>query len=163
MLPRIAAAAVLVLGLAAPSEPAQQVDPTMKQAAEAIAVKWVDAINRGDAETAASLFARDGVEINVYGRQTGHEIEEEARKVHEMGVSLKTTVDEVRPLASGEMMLVIGSFQVAYADNPTTKNAHGNWLRLMEKDGSEWKIVAQTLTRQAPPMAATGSSTAPQK
>lgn len=163
MLPRIIVAAGLVLGLAAPSEPAQQLDLQMKQAAETMAAQWVEAINRGDAKAAASLFAPDGMEINVYGRQTGPEIAEEARKVHAMGVKLETTVEEVRPLASGQMMLVTGTFHVDYTDNPTTRNAHGNWLRLMEKQGSAWKILAQSLTRQAQPVAATGSSTPPRQ
>jgi uncharacterized protein (TIGR02246 family) len=163
MLQRIALAAVVVLGLAAPSDPSEQVDPQMRQAAENLAAQWQEAINRGDTKAAAALFAPDAVEVNVYGRQTGHEIEEEGRKVHEMGVKLKTTVEEVKPLASGQMMLVTGTFQVSYTDNPTTRNAHGNWLRLMEKQGSTWKIIAQSLTRQAQPVPAVGSSTAPRQ
>jgi uncharacterized protein (TIGR02246 family) len=163
MLQRIAIAATLVLGLAAPSDPAEQLDPQMRQAAEDFAAQWQEAVNQGDTKAAASLFAPDAVEINVYGRQTGQEIEEEIRKVHAMGVKLKTTVEQVKPLAAGQMMLVTGTFQVSYTDNPTTRNAHGNWLRLMEKQGSAWKVIAQSLTRQAQPVAAVGSSTAPQK
>jgi uncharacterized protein (TIGR02246 family) len=161
MLQRIALAAALVLGLAAPSDPAEQIDPQMRQAAESLAGQWQEAVNQGDTKTAASLFAPDAVEINVYGRQTGHEIEEEAKKVHAMGIKLQTTVDEVKPLASGQMMLVTGTFHVAYTDNPTTRNARGNWLRLMEKQGAAWKIIAQSFTRQTQPVAAVGSSTAP--
>jgi uncharacterized protein (TIGR02246 family) len=163
MLQRIAIAATVVLGLAVPATPAEPVDPQMRQAAESLAAQWEAAINRGDAKAAASLFAADAVQINIYGKQTGPEIEEEVRKVHAMGIKLNTTIDKVRPLASGQMMLVTGTFQVSYIDNPYTRNGRGNWLRLVEKQGAAWKILAQSFTRQALPAAVTGSSTAPEK
>jgi hypothetical protein len=86
-----------------------------------------------------------------------------AKTAKSMGVSIATKSDDVKPLASGQLMLVTGTFDVSYTNNPTTKTAHGNWLRLLQKDGSDWKIVAQSLTREAPPEAVTGSSTAPTK
>jgi hypothetical protein len=101
--------------------------------------------------------------ISVYGKARGSEIEAEAKNAHNMGLSLTTSVDDVKPLASGQMMLVTGTFQLSYSNNPTTKTAQGNWLRLLEKHGSEWEILAQSFTRQGPPTAATGSSTASPK
>jgi ketosteroid isomerase-like protein len=163
MLLRIVTVAGLVFGVVASSALAQQADPQMKQAAETLSTKWVDAVNRGDAETAASLFAPDAIVMSVYGKATGSQIETEAKNVHNMGLSLTTTVDDVKPLASGQLMLVTGTFQANYSNNPTTKTAQGNWLRVVQKDGSEWKILAQSFTRQAPPAAATGSSTPPTK
>jgi ketosteroid isomerase-like protein len=162
MLLRTVTVALLVLGVAAPSAFAQQVDAQLKQAAERTSAKWTDAINRGDSKTAASLFASDGVIINVYGKATGNDLEVEFTNAHNMGLSLTTTVDTVKPLASGQIMLVTGTYEASYSNNPTAKTVQGNWLRLMEKDGADWKIVAQSFTRQAPP-AATGSSTAPTK
>lgn len=164
MLLRLATAAMLALGVMAPSALAQQIDPQMKQAAETISAKWTDAVNRGDAKTAASLFASDGFAISVYGKTTGSAaLEEESKNVHNMGLSLTTTVDDVKPLASGQLILATGKFQGTYSNNPTVTNVQGNWLRVLVKEGSDWKILAQTVTRQAPPPPVTGSSTAPTK
>jgi len=157
---RTVTAVALVLGSVSPSAFAQQADPQMRQAAEAISAKWTEAINRGDAKTEMSLFAPDGFEMSVYGKQTpGAKMEETIKNVHDMGISLKTTVDQVKPLAGGQMMLATGTFDVSYSNNPTTKTAQGNWLRVLQKEGSDWKILAQSFTRQAPPPAATGSTT----
>jgi hypothetical protein len=54
-------------------------------------------------------------------------------------------------LASGQLIHAIGTYSVAYTNNPTTKTAEGNWMRLLVKDGPHWKIVDQDLARQAPP------------
>jgi uncharacterized protein (TIGR02246 family) len=149
MLMRIATGAALVLCLAAPSAPTEQEQvEQQKQAAEALSAKWAEAMNRGDSATAASLFASDAVLLSVSGKATGdEEIEAEAKQAHNMGLSVTTTVDDVKPLATGQMMLVTGTFQLSFSNNPATKTAQGNWLRLIEKEGSEWKILAQSFVR----------------
>jgi hypothetical protein len=87
----------------------------------------------------------------VTGKSSGSKTEEIAQKAHEMGVALTSKTDDVKSLASGQLLLAIGTYSVAYTNNPTTKTAEGNGMRLLVKDGSDWKIVAQDLTRQAPP------------
>jgi hypothetical protein len=98
-----------------------------------------------------SLFTPDGFSIDVYGKSSGSKIEEIAQKAHEMGVALTSKTDDVKSLASRQLIHAIGTYSVAYTNNPTTKTAEGNWMRLLVKDGPDWKIVAQDLTRQAPP------------
>jgi ketosteroid isomerase-like protein len=131
---------------------AQQVDAQTEEAAEGISAKWIEAVNKGDAKTAVALLTPDGFSIDVYGESSGSTMEEKiAQKAHEMGVALTSKTDDVKSLASGQLILAIGTYSVAYANNPTTKTAEGKWMRLLVKDGPDWKIVAQDLTRQAPP------------
>ncbi len=160
MLVRLIVGAALLLGVAAPSALAQQADPQTRKAVEAIVTKWTEATNQGDGKTAMSFFAPDGFDISVYGKETpGPQMEETAKNVRNMGISLKSTIEEVKPLAGGQLVLATGTFEVAYTNNPTTKSARGNSLWLLEKQGSDWKVLAQSYTRQAPPAAATGSTT----
>jgi len=121
----------------APIAMAQQADAQMKQAVEAISAKWTESANRGDAD--ASFFVPDAVHIDVYGEHNMSQGADVAKTAKRMGVSIATKVDDVKPLASGQLMLVTGTFDVSYTNNPTTKTAHGNWLRLLQKGrfGSE--------------------------
>jgi ketosteroid isomerase-like protein len=152
---RIVATAIVAL-VAATVAPAyaQQVDAQTKQTVEAIGQKWVEAINKGDGKAASSLFTSDGFNIDVYGKNSGAKLDELSQKVHEMGITIAAPTNDVKSLASGQVLLVTGTFNVTYTNNPTTKTAEGNWMRVLVKDGSDWKIVAQNVTRQAPPPAA---------
>jgi ketosteroid isomerase-like protein len=153
---------ILALTVAmAPAAKAQQADNQTKQAIEAMVTKWTQAINQGDDKTASSFFTSDAFAIDVYGRSSGAQLAEVTKKVHEMGVNLTNKVDDVRPLASGQVLLASGTFTVKYSNNPNVKPGDtltGNWIRVLVKEGSDWKIAAQSLTRQAPPSATVGSS-----
>jgi ketosteroid isomerase-like protein len=133
---------------------AQQVDAQTKQAVEAIGQKWVEAVNKGDGKAASALFTSDGFIIDVYGKNSGIKLDELSQKVHEMGITIAAPTSDVKSLASGQVLLATGTFNVTYTNNPTTKTAEGNWMRVLVKDGSDWKIVAQNVTRQAPPQPA---------
>jgi ketosteroid isomerase-like protein len=156
---RIVTAAALVL-LAAPvfaQQQSQPADQATKQAVESINQKWTEALNEG--KSSASLFTPDGVTISVFGRDSGSKMDELNQRTHEMGINLKSSVDDVRQLPGGQLVLATGTFEVTYTKNPDTKSAQGNWLRVLQKEGSDYKILAQSYTRQAPPAAATGSTT----
>jgi len=153
---------ILALTVAmAPVAKAQQADNQTKQAVEAIVAKWTQAVNQGDDKTASSLFTSDAFSIDVYGKASGAQRAEVTKKVHEMGIDLTNKVDDVRSLASGQALLASGTFSVRYSNNPNVKSGDtltGNWMRVLVKEGSDWKIAAQSLTRQAPPSATVGSS-----
>jgi ketosteroid isomerase-like protein len=153
---------ILALTVAmAPVAKAQQADSQTKQAVEAIVTKWTQAVNQGDDKTASSVFTSDALSIDVYGRSSGAQRAEVTKKVHEMGVDLTNKVDDVRSLASGQALLASGTFTVRYTNNPNVKPGDtltGNWMRVLVKEGSDWKIAAQSLVREAPPSATVGSS-----
>jgi ketosteroid isomerase-like protein len=153
---------ILALTVAmAPVAKAQQADNQTKQAIEAIVAKWTQAINQGDSTTASSVFTSDGFEMSVYGKASGAQLGEQTKKVHEMGIDLTSKVDDVHSLASGQAVLASGTFSVRYSNNPNVKPGDtltGNWMRVLVKEGSDWKIAAQSLTRQAQPSATVGSS-----
>jgi ketosteroid isomerase-like protein len=147
----------------APVAKAQQADNQTMQATEAMVAKWTQAVNQGDSKTASSFFTSDAFGIDVYGRTSGAQMGELTKKVHDMGIDLTNKVNDVRSLASGQVLLASGTFAVSYRNNPNLKpgdTVTGNWMRVLVKEGSDWKIAAQSLTRQAPPMpsATTGSS-----
>jgi ketosteroid isomerase-like protein len=155
---------ILALTIAiAPVAKAQQADNQTTQAVEAVVAKWTQAVNQGDSKSASSFFTSDAFGIDVYGRTSGVQTGELTKKVHDMGIDLTNKVNDVRSLASGQVLLASGTFTVSYRNNPNLKpgdTVTGNWMRVMVKEGSDWKIAAQSLTRQAPPMpsATTGSS-----
>jgi ketosteroid isomerase-like protein len=155
---------ILALTIAiAPVAKAQQADNQTMQAVEAMVAKWTQAVNQGDSKTASSFFTSDAFGIDVYGRTSGDQMGELTKKVHDMGIDLTNKVNDVRSLASGQVLLASGTFTVSYRNNPNLKpgdTATGNWMRVLIKEGSDWKIAAQSLSRQAPPMpsATTGSS-----
>jgi ketosteroid isomerase-like protein len=155
---------ILALTIAiAPVAKAQQADNQTTQAVEAMVAKWTQAVNQGDSKTASSFFTSDAFGIDIYGRTSAAQMGELTKKVHDMGIDLTNKVSDVRSLASGQVLLASGTFAVSYRNNPNLKpgdTVTGNWMRVLVKEGSDWKIAAQSLTRQAPPMpsATTGSS-----
>jgi hypothetical protein len=55
-------------------------------------------------------------------------MEEIAQKAHEVGVALTSKTDDVKSLASGQLILAIGMCSVAMHQQ-STKTAEGNWMR----------------------------------
>jgi len=155
MRPIITTTTILAVAAAVPSIVlAQQADDRMKQAMETVVTKWTQAVNQGDSKTASSFFTSDAFGIDVYGKTSGAQMGELTKKVHDMGIDLTNKVDDVRPLGSGQVLLASGTFTVSYSKNPNLKPGEtitGNWMRVLVKEGSDWKIVVQSLTRQAPP------------
>jgi ketosteroid isomerase-like protein len=158
----VAATMVVVAALAiTPIARAEQADAQTKQAVETMVAKWLEAVNKGEFKTAESFFTTDGFIIDVYGKSSGDQKGELTKKAYNMGINLTNQVDDVQSLAPGQVLLASGTFTVSYSKNPMMKpgdTVTGNWMRVLVKEGSDWKIAAQSLTRQAPPPAASGTS-----
>lgn len=151
-------AAVLAAGLAIPAA-AQQKDmaasPEMRQQAEAIAMKWMDAVNNGDAQGWASQFSATPVDITPYGVTTSAaQIGEVIQKVHKLGLHLSVNVEDVQPLFGGQGLMSRGTYSAKYTANPATSEVKGNWLQVLEREDGAWKIRATSVTRLAQPSAA---------
>jgi uncharacterized protein (TIGR02246 family) len=145
--------AVVALAAVAFTAPAQaksqQVSSADRQAIQQIDQKWMELENKGDAKGVTSLFTKDALQISVNGLKRGAtEIERQLEAVQKMGVSIKMKSVDMMPVPGGKAVLEYGTYEVSYTNNPTTTNAHGNWMRLFVKEGSEWKIQAQNLTRE---------------
>jgi ketosteroid isomerase-like protein len=148
---------------AAPFAQAQQAaDAQTTKAVETIVSNWAAALNKGDAKTVTSFLTPDSITIDLFGGHTVADSPPLIERLHEQGINLTNKVDDVRSLASGQVLLATGTYSVTYTNSPILKpgeTATGNWMRVLVKDGSDWKIAAQQLTRLAPPPAASGSST----
>ena len=155
--------AILALSTA-PIARAQQADGQTKQAIETMVAKWTQAINQGDSKAVSSFFTPDAFNIDVYGKTSGTQIGELTQKVHDMGINLTNKVDDVRSLASGQVLLASGTFSVSYSKNPNMKpgdTVTGNWMRVLVKEGSDWKIAAQNLGKLRPRHPNNGPNLAP--
>ena len=75
-----------------------------------------------------------------------------------MGVNVKGSVKEVQQIDS-DTALSFGPYEVTFT-NPQGR-AEGNWMQVLEKEGSDWKVRAMTYSRQVSPQqpAASGSTT----
>jgi ketosteroid isomerase-like protein len=97
---------ILALTIAiAPVAKAQQADNQTTRAVEAMVAKWMQAVHQGDSKTASSLVTSDAFGIDVYGRTSGAQMGELTKKVHDMGIDLTNKVNDVRSLASGQVLL----------------------------------------------------------
>ena len=132
MKPIITTAIVALTVAVAPIARAQQADDRTKQAVETMVAKWTQAVNQGDSKAASSFFTPDAFNIDVYGKTSGTQLDELTQKVHDMGINLTNKVDDVRSLASGQVLLASGTFSVSYSKNPNMKpgdTVTGNWMR----------------------------------
>ncbi len=145
---QIITTAIVALTVAvAPIARAEQADDRTKQAVEIMVEKWAQAVNKGDSESASSFFTSVAFNIDVYGKTSGTQMDELSRKVHDMGINLTNKVEDVRSLASGQVLLASGTFSVSYSKNPNMKpggTVTGNWMRVLVREGSGWKIAAKT-------------------
>ncbi len=147
----LVSAVALTLGASAYAQQ-QTSDPQLMSHAQQLAEKWTHAVNNGDDKMMMSLETPDSVTVNAYGMLTGSAREQELANVKKMGIKLQTNVTKVEPLQSGNEALAFGTYHV-------TKSSDGNWMQVLQKEGSEWKIKAMALARMQQPSAASGSST----
>ena len=157
MLRTICATAV-ALAMAAPAL-AQSADPQMRQKAEAIQAKWETAVNTGDAKVIESLLSPNAITINAFGAFTGAAaVEQDLERVKGMGINLKSHVTDVQPMGDGIEALSIGTYEVSFS-NPSSQ-ARGNFMQVLERQGTDWKIRAMSSARMAPPspVTATGAT-----
>jgi ketosteroid isomerase-like protein len=159
--------AVLAVGFAVPAiaQPREIATPQeMRQQAEAIAAKYAEAVNQGDAKAGDALFSTHGMSITPYGvSRTQEKREETWAMVKKMGINLAMKVNEVQAVFGGQGAIVDGGYSVTYTGNSATKQAEGNFFQLLEREGDAWKIRVLSFTRLAPPGAAvaTGATGAP--
>jgi uncharacterized protein (TIGR02246 family) len=122
---------------------------------EAIAMKYFEAINAGEAEKAASMFRVDGMLVGLTGRIVkGTAIPEYLAKVHRLGVHVRLNVENVEPLGGGlgydaSAAILTGSFAATFTDAPEVR---GTLVQLYEKEvNSGWMLRASIASKFAFP------------
>ena len=77
----IVIAPAMALALAVPAL-AQQTDAQTRSQVEAVVMKWVDSLNKGDVQARAALQTADAFDITPFGKYTGPQIAELMERVH---------------------------------------------------------------------------------
>src|SRR4051812_34618030 len=154
MRPLMMTASMLMVALASPAF-AQQTnvaDQQMHQQAEAIVTQYVDALNKGDAQAYAALFAPNAIDINPFGKfkNAGTQLQDSSGMVHKMGLTLTVKVDDVESIFGGQGAVATAPYTGTFTNNPATPQVRGNLLFVLERAGESWKIRAQTASRLAP-------------
>jgi ketosteroid isomerase-like protein len=158
---RTAMMTAIALSLAGTALAQQKADPQLRQQAETIYSKWEKAVNDYNASAFKDLETADAFTIGPYGIETPGMAEKGAERTKSMGVNIKGSVKEVQQI-DADTALSYGPYQVTFT-NPQGK-AEGNWMQVLEKQGSEWKVRAMTYSRQVSqqqPSTASGSSPQP--
>ena len=162
--------AMLAISVATPAfaqqSPGSQQQARQQQAArqqvEAWVSQWVEAYNRGDARAVLAMSDPNACTIDLAGKVCGlPKIEQRLQEVMKSGARLTLNVDEVRPTGR-DAATAAGSYRVTFVNDPATSQAEGNWLGVLERQGTDWKGVASSFTRLATPApaVATGSTAA---
>ncbi len=162
MMLRLVSMAVLTAALSIPAIAQQRetASPEMRQQVEAVAMKWADAVSKGDVKGAEALFAPDAITVTPMGvAHSAQQRDEEFEKVHQMGLTLRVKVAEVQSLSGGHAALATGPYVADFTANPQASHVEGNWLQLLEHEGGTWKIRVSTATRLSTPAPATGTTT----
>jgi uncharacterized protein (TIGR02246 family) len=160
MMLRLLSLATFAVVLTVPAV-AQQKDAAAQQRTqqqiEAVTAKWVDAFNSGDGKTVAALYSADNIAVNRLGMRTGtQDYEKRVQDEAKQGAKITLEVDQVRAMGN-DAALAAGAYRIAYTANPAGAQFEGNWLRVFERQGADWKIVASTFTPVATPAATTAT------
>jgi ketosteroid isomerase-like protein len=126
-------------------------DPQMRQKAESVVMQYVDALNKGDAQAYAALFASNAININPFGKQTGSQIEENVERVHKMRLTLSAKIEDVEPIFGGQGVTTIAPYTSNFTNNPGVSHVQGNMMFVLERAGDGWKIRIATASRMQPP------------
>lgn len=87
------------------------VDQQTRQQVEAIVANYVDAVNKGDGQTVAALYAANFVSITPNGKRTAStKVRDEIEGVHKRGLALAAKVDEVEPLFGGQGLVATAPY-----------------------------------------------------
>ena len=123
------------------------VSSEQKREIETIATKYFEAINRGDAQKAASFFKSNGIVVTVFGAMVrGQALPEYFERVHKMGANVSLKVENVEPVADGKAVLLTGNFTVTFTSSP---EARGTLVQLYEPEGGNWKLRVSIGSREA--------------
>jgi uncharacterized protein (TIGR02246 family) len=151
---------VLAAGCAAPSEeaPASEVDPRAEAEAalSELAAKYLQAVNRGDADGLAVLYTEDAIRLPSDGRRIeGRDAIRlfAAADYADTDWEMQLHVDDSD--YSGDLAFVRGTYALTLtskADSSVVYQEVGRWMDLMRRgeDGS-WLIAREISNRDHPP------------
>jgi ketosteroid isomerase-like protein len=126
---------------------AQEIDQQMRQQIEAVHMKWLEALNKGDVDAFSTTYTRATVQIDAFGRTVGVNAEF-VQGVHKKGIVLSMPIDGVQALKGGQAAIAYGTFTSKFTD-PNVPPGQGNWVQVFEREGDDWKIVAHASSRSA--------------
>ncbi|MXW01130.1 MAG: SgcJ/EcaC family oxidoreductase [Holophagales bacterium] len=156
----LSAVLVLAAGCAAPpvEEPTPEVDPVAENEAalNELLAKYLQAVNRGDADGLAVLYTEDAVRINANSRPIeGRDAIRlfAAADYADNDWDIQLHVDESD--YSGNMAFVRGTYAITLSskeDGSVVYQEAGKWMDLMRRgeDGS-WLIAREMSNRDHPP------------
>ena len=139
--------------LAAPAFAQQQTDPQLKPQAEALFSKWQQGLNTNDANVLQSIYAPEEFTISAFGVDSIANVEQTMARNKSDGVKVKGSVKEVQQIDS-DTALSYGPYEASNNQG----SVQGNWMQVLEKQGSDWKVRAMAVARSASPQPATASS-----
>jgi len=80
---------------------AQEADQQMRQQIEAVHMKWLEALNKGDVDAFSTTYTPATVQIDAFGRTVGVNAEF-VQGVHKKGIVLSLPIDGVQALKGGQ-------------------------------------------------------------
>jgi hypothetical protein len=96
---------------------AQQTDAQTRNQVEAVIMKSIDSLNKGDGRSGAELQTADAVRITPFGKFTGAQILENTEKMHKLGLALTVRIDDVQLLPGGQLAIATGSYTGGFAND----------------------------------------------
>jgi ketosteroid isomerase-like protein len=146
----ITSIAFIALAFAAPVH-AQQVDQQTRQQVESIVVQFVDALNKGDDQAIAAQFSPNLIAIGPRSKATTiAQLQAAIKAVHQRGLAITATVDEIEPLFAGQGIVATAPYKGIAFNRPVRAQIEGNFLLVLERIGDSWKIHAAVATRSLP-------------
>lgn len=142
---RTAMMTAIALALAVPGFAQQQTDPQLKQHAEALYATWEKGVSDHDASALKALMSPAGFVISAYGFESPDTFEKGAERNKAAGLITRGALKDVQQI-DADTALSYGPYEVTFTNPPG--RAEGNWMQVLEKQGSEWKIRAMTYSRQ---------------
>jgi ketosteroid isomerase-like protein len=124
---------------------AEEADQRARQQIEAVHMRWLEALNKGDVEAFSTTYTSATVQIDAFGRTVGVNAEF-VKALNKKGITLTMPIDRVEALKGGQATIAYGTFTSKYAD-PNVPPGQGNWVQVFERDGESWKIVAHASSR----------------
>ena len=145
---------MLALAFAAPAfaQATSGADQALRQQAEAIVNKYVDAVNKGDTQAYSDLFAPNAIDINPFGKhqKTSKDFASTLDTTRKFGLTLHAKLEDVEPLPGGQAAFATASYTGSYSNYPVAPNVGGNLLFVLERTGDAWKVRVQSASRLAP-------------
>src|SRR5258708_15432762 len=116
--------------------------------------------NGGDAKALLAMSAPDAFSIDPSGMLSGaQKIEGRIENNVKMGIKFTVMkVDDVRQVGK-DAAVAGGPYTVTFTANPAGSQFQGYWLRVLAREGGEWKGVASSFTRSGGPTPAVAAGT----